>query len=67
MSEVDGERRRYPTWTRVALVALQVIGLALGLVLGTATYNAWSQPHEPTTTTTTSVVPVTPEPPDTLG
>jgi hypothetical protein len=62
----DGEeRRRYPTWVRVLLVGLQAAGVVFGLVLGVATYDAWSQPDTPASaTTTTVVVPVTE---DTLG
>ena len=67
MSEGERERRRYPTWARVALVALQAAGLAVGLILGTATYNAWSQPDTPDPVTTTTVVVPEPVTPDTLG
>jgi hypothetical protein len=60
-------RRRHPTWLRVVLIALQVLGIVLGVVLGTATYDAWSQPDEPDVTTTTTVVAEVPVTEDTLG
>ena len=66
MGEVAG-RRRHPTWLRVVLIALQALGIVLGVVLGTATYDAWSQPDEPDTPTTTTVVAEVPVPEDTLG
>ena len=50
------ERRRYPTWVRVTLVGLQALGVVLGLVLGVATYDAWSEPDTPASATTTTVV-----------
>ncbi|MET1050296.1 MAG: hypothetical protein ABWZ55_11780 [Acidimicrobiales bacterium] len=69
MDDGDGERPRYPTWVRVALVALQALGVIGGLVLGVLTYDAWSQPDDPevSTTTTTVVSPETAVPPATLG
>ena len=66
----EAERRRYPTWLRVTLVALQAVGVVGGLVLGVLTYEAWSEPDTPASaTTTTAVVPETPVPvtEDTLG
>jgi hypothetical protein len=66
MAEAGG-RRRHPTWVRVVLVALQALGIVLGIVLGTATYEAWSQPDEPDVPTTTTVVAEVPVTADTLG
>ena len=43
----DDGGRRYPTWVRVTLVGLQAAGIVVGLVVGTATYDAWSEPDEP--------------------
>jgi hypothetical protein len=60
------ERRRYPTWVRVTLVGLQAGGVVVGLLLGHATYDAWSKPDTPASATTTTVVqavPVTETPP----
>jgi hypothetical protein len=58
----DERRGRYPTWVRVTLVGLQAVAIVVGLVVGTATYEAWSEPDEPEAVTTTTVpraVPVT--------
>jgi hypothetical protein len=66
MAETAG-RRRHPTWLRVTLIALQAVALVLGIVVGTATYSAWSQPHESDVTTTTTVAPEAPVTEDTLG
>jgi hypothetical protein len=65
----ERERPRYPTWVRATLVALQALGLVVGLVIGNATYESWSEPDEPAVVTTTSVVPAVPVPvpEDTLG
>jgi len=63
----ERERGRHPTWVRVVLVALQLLGLVGGLVLGNASYQAWSDPDEPTVATTTTVVPAVPVTEDTLG
>jgi hypothetical protein len=64
---VEGERPRHPPWLRAVLAGLQAVGLVVGLVVGTATYRAWSDPGEPVPTTTTAVVPETAVPPTTLG
>lgn len=65
---VDGGRGRYPTWVRAVLVGLQVLGIIVGVVVGTMTYEAWSEPDAPETTPTTTVVtPEAPVPADTLG
>ena len=64
---VESGRRRHPTWLRAVLIGLQAVGIVLGIVLGTATYDAWSQPDEPGPPTTTIVVPEVPVTPDTLG
>ncbi len=66
-AEEDTERRRHPTWVRVALVALQAAGLVVGLVLGNATYRAWSEPDPPEAVTPTSVAPAVPVTEDPLG
>jgi hypothetical protein len=63
MAEERG--RRYPTWVRVVLIGLQAVGIVVGIVVGTATYDAWSQPDDggsPTTTTVVPEVPVTEAP-----
>jgi hypothetical protein len=58
----------YPTWVRVLLFVLTVLGVAVGIVVGSLTYATWSEPDdEGPATTTTLVVPEEPEPPDTLG
>ncbi|HYF46544.1 MAG TPA: hypothetical protein VD926_10070 [Acidimicrobiales bacterium] len=68
MAAANRGRRRYPTWVRVVLVALQAAGVAGGVLLGNATYDAWSEPDEPTAvTTTTTVAPAVPVTEDTLG
>ena len=71
MADRERERRRYPTWVRAVLVGLQALGVLGGVVLGTLTYDAWSQPADPeptsTSTTTTAVPPDTEVPPVTLG
>jgi hypothetical protein len=67
MAEEAGRRRRHPTWLRVVLVGLQALGIVVGVVVGTATYHAWSQPDDPDPPTTTTVVPEAPVPVDTLG
>jgi hypothetical protein len=51
----------------VALVALQVAGVLVGIAIGNATYSAWSTPDEPQPTATTTVQPAEPEPATTLG
>jgi hypothetical protein len=66
MAAAERERRRYPTWVRVTLVGLQVVGIVGGLALGNATYEAWSDPDEPAVTTTT-VPREEPVSPSTLG
>jgi hypothetical protein len=63
----ERERPRYAPWVRVVLVGLQVLGLVVGLVLGNATYDRWSEPDPPEVVTTTTVVPAVPVPEDTLG
>jgi hypothetical protein len=68
MADPEQDRRRYPTWVRAVLVGLQALGVVGGLVLGALTYDAWSQPADPTSTTTTTAVPLETEvPPVTLG
>ena len=69
MVDGEGHRRPYPTWVRVVLVSLQALGVVGGVVLGTLTYDAWSQPADPapTSTTTTAVPPETEVPLVTLG
>jgi hypothetical protein len=69
MVDTEPEQRRYPTWLRAVLVGLQALGVIGGIVLGTLTYEAWSQPADPvpTSTTTTVVPPETETPPVTLG
>jgi hypothetical protein len=69
MATEPGERRRYPTWVRVALVGLQAAAVVVGLLLGNATYEAWSKPDNSASTTTTTVVQEQPVPitEDTLG
>lgn len=59
--------RRYPTWVRVTLIGLQAVGIVVGLVVGTATYEAWSQSDDAEPPTTTTVVAEVPVPPDTVG
>ena len=66
MAEAAG-RRRHPPWLRATLIALQALGIVVGVVVGTATYEAWSQPDEPDPPTTTTVVPAVPVTEDTLG
>jgi hypothetical protein len=57
---VEGEgRRRYPTWLRVVVVALQALAVVVGLLVGNATYEAWSAPDDPPPPTTV-VAPVAP-------
>ena len=68
MDDEDGGRPRHPTWVRVVLIALQGLGLVVGLVVGVLSYDAWSQADDSGATTTTTVVPPETEvPPDTLG
>ena len=69
MVDGEGDRRPYPTWVRAVLVSLQALGVVGGVVLGTLTYEAWSQPADPvpTSQTTTAVPPETEVPPVTLG
>jgi hypothetical protein len=68
MADPEAERRRYPTWLRAVLVGLQALGVIGGVVLGTLTYDAWSQPSAPGPPTTRTVVPPETEvPPVTLG
>ncbi|HEY5888188.1 MAG TPA: hypothetical protein VIT24_10705 [Acidimicrobiales bacterium] len=68
MADPEAERRRYPTWLRAVLVGLQALGVIGGVVLGTLTYDAWSQPTAPDlSTTTTAVPPETEVPPVILG
>ena len=67
MAEVERERRRHPTWLRVTLVALQAAGLVVGLLLGNATYEAWSEPDAPEAVPPTTVAPAVPVPEDSLG
>jgi hypothetical protein len=66
MAEATG-RRRHPTWLRATLIALQALAIVLGVVVGTATYEAWSQPDEPEVPTTTTVVAEVPVTEATLG
>jgi hypothetical protein len=67
MAAADRKRPRYPTWVRVVLIALQAAGVIGGVLLGNATYSAWSEPDEPTVVTTTTVAPAVPVTEDTLG
>jgi hypothetical protein len=67
MAEAASGRRRHPAWLRWTLVALQALGIVLGIVVGTATYEAWSQPDEPEVPTTTTVVREVPVTEPTLG
>lgn len=61
----DRERRTYPTWVRLALVVLQVVGVMLGVALGNATYERWSEPDDgAAAATTTTVVPPVAEVPE---
>lgn len=59
-AEGDG-RRRYPTWLRVVVVALQALAVVVGVLVGNATYEAWSTPDDPPAPTTV-VAPVVPVP-----
>jgi hypothetical protein len=64
-STTDDRPGRYPTWVRAALVALQVLAVVGGLVVGHLTYEAWSRPDDPAPTPT-AVTPTPPAPSDTL-
>ena len=60
--------RRYPTWVRVLLFSLSVAGVLVGIVVGSLTYAAWSEPDDEGPAATTTIVdPAEPEPPETLG
>ena len=62
-STTDDRRDRYPPWVRAALIALQVLGVVGGLVVGHLTYNAWSHPADPDEAPRA----VTPQPPAPAG
>jgi hypothetical protein len=61
---VTDDERRYPRWLRIVLVAVHVVAVAGGILIGNATYQAWSEPDVEPAPTTTTVAPAVPVPVD---